>query len=160
MTAPHCSREVEVIAAVRQRAWRVENGDFRQHLAECALCAEVAAACEALAGDLEMRRDVLGDSLPSAGQVWHRAMLRARAEGVQSASRSLVFGYGVAGAAVAGATAGIAWRWWPSVKSAWSRLEWSAPALPGALPLLFAAGACLALASVAVYLVVRGDQRL
>ena len=95
-------------AAVRQRAWRAADDDLRRHVEDCPACAEVAAVCEALADDRDALRSTLGSgnrSLPSAGQVWHRATLRARAEGLQSASRSLVWAYGIAGAAVVGLTA-------------------------------------------------------
>jgi hypothetical protein len=161
MTPYECPREAEVVAAVRQRAWRPEDEDLRRHVEACAVCAEVESVCQALVIDGEALRGELAGhaALPSAGQVWLRATLRARAEGVQAASRSLLLAYGMAGAAVAGVTGGVAWQWWPEVKSVWSRFEWTGPAPDLLLPLM-AVGACLALATVAVYLAVRGDQRL
>jgi hypothetical protein len=54
--------------------------------------------------------------IPSAGLVWWRANLRARAEAAEKAERPLSVGHGVIGAAVAGAAcaaAGIVWRAFP-----------------------------------------------
>ncbi len=54
--------------------------------------------------------------IPSAGLVWWRANLRARAEVAEKAERSLNVGHGVIGAAVAGAAcaaAGTVWRAFP-----------------------------------------------
>jgi hypothetical protein len=171
MTPRTCGREAEVVAAIRDRAWRVEDEDVRRHAEECPACAEVVAVCEALRSTLAPADIVL----PSAGQVWHRATLRARADAVQSASRPLVWAYGVAGAAVAGIALAVAGRWWPALMNAVRTLEWrsSVPAgvpedlggwvliaLRGGLPLAVAAGVLLALAPVAVYLAVRDDQKL
>ena len=178
MTAHECPREADVAAAVRQRAWRAADDDLGRHVEECPACAEVAAVCEALADDRDALRSALGPgnrSLPSAGQVWHRATLRARAEGLQSASRSLVWAYGIAGAAVVGLTAALVGATWPMVIDALRRMAWKAPARPivgdevggwvsaalqSGLPFVVALGVCLAVATVAVYLAVRGDQKL
>jgi len=171
MTPRPCSWEAEVVAAIRDRAWRVEDEDVRRHAQECTACAEVLAVCEALHSTL----GPVDKQLPSAGQVWHRATLRARADAVQSASRPLVWAYGVAGAAVAGIALAVAGRWWPALMNALRTLEWrsSVPAsvpedfggwvlvaLRGGLPLAVAAGVLLALAPVAVYLAIRDDQKL
>ena len=171
MTPRACQREAEVAAAIRDRAWRVEDEDVRRHAEECPECAEVVAVCEALRSTLAPADIVL----PSAGQVWYRATLRARADAVQSASRPLVWAYGVAGAAVAGIALAVAGRWWPALMTEVRRLEWTSPApvgtptdlggwvlavLQGGLPLAVAAGVCLALAPVAVYLAIRDDQKL
>ncbi len=133
VTAHECPREAEVAAAVRQRAWRTEDEDVRRHVEHCAVCAEVATVCEALAEERDALRRAPGrdnPALPSAGQVWHRATLRARAEGLQSASRSLVWAYGIAGAAVAGLTAALVGAFWPTVVGTLRRMAWMAPAPP------------------------------
>ncbi len=171
MTPHACPREAEVTAAVRDRAWRVEDEEVRRHTQECTACAEVLAVCEALQSTL----GPVDKRLPSAGQVWHRATLRARADAVQSASRPLVWAYGVAGAAVVGIALAVAGRWWSALMTEVRRMEWTSPAptgvptdlggwvlavLQGGLPLVVAAGVCLALAPVAVYLAIRDDQKL
>ena len=174
MTPRACSREAEVAAAIRDRAWRVEDEDVRRHADECPACTEVVAVCEALRSTLGPH-DTHDKMLPSAGQVWHRATLRARADAVQSASRPLVWAYGVAGATVAGLALAVAGRWWPALVTEVRRLEWTSPApagipadlggwvlavLQGSLPLVVGAGVCLALTPLAVYLAIRDDQKL
>ena len=153
MTPHECPREADVAAAIRQRGWRVEDDDLVQHAVSCAACAEVVAVCEALAGDA-------GHAVPSAGQVWHRATLRARAEAVNAASRSLVWAYGLAGAAVAGLSAAFVASMWPAVLPLLRRLVETGAVLQTGLPLIVAIGGCLAVASVAVYVAIRGDQKL
>ena len=177
MNAIECRREPEVVAAVRQRVWRAADDDLRRHVESCRACTVMAAVCEALADDRDVLRSEVGPgnrSLPSAGQVWHRATLRARAEGVQAASRSLVWAYGIAGAAVAGMIAALVGSTWPMVVGALRRMAWTAPAttvagdpvtwasvaLQNGVPFVAAVGVCLALATVAVYFAIGGDQKL
>jgi hypothetical protein len=162
MTPQECPHEEGVAAAIRQRGWRVDD-ELLRHAADCAVCAEVVAVCEALAGDFEAGHRVsghTGHALPSAGQVWHRATLRARADAVDAASRSLVWAYGLAGAAVAGLTAASVASMWPAVLPLLRRLAETAAARQTGLPIIVAIGACLAVASVAVYVAIRGDQKL
>ena len=94
MTPRACPREAEVAAAIRDRAWRVEDEDVRRHAEECLACAEVVAVCEALRNTLAPADRML----PSAGQVWHRATLararRRRAIGGASAGVGLRRGRG------------------------------------------------------------------
>ena len=163
MTPQECPHEEGVAAAIRQRGWRAYSDEVLQHAADCAVCAEVLAVCEALAGDLEAGQRVSGDTgsaLPSAGQVWHRATLRARAEAVNAASRSLVWAHGLAGAAVAGLSAAFVAAIWPAVLPVLRRLAETDAARQTGLPIIVAIGACLAVASVAVYVATRGDQKL
>jgi hypothetical protein len=175
---PHeCPREADVAAAIRLRVWRADDDDLRAHVEQCVACAEVAAVCEALSDDRDALRGGFGPgngSLPSAGQVWHRATLRARAEGLQSASRSLVWAYGIAGAAVVGLIAAFIGAFWPMVTSTLRLMAWTAPApvvadgVSGWLSvarqhgvlLAVAVGVCLALAPLAVYFAIRDDQKL
>jgi hypothetical protein len=162
MTPQECPHEEGVAAAIRQRGWRVDD-ELLRHAADCAVCAEVVAVCEALAGDFEAGHRVsghTGHALPSAGQVWHRATLRARADAVDAASRSLVWAYGLAGAAVAGLTAAFVASMWPVVFPLLRRLAETGAARQTGLPIIVAIGACLAVASVAVYVAIRGDQKL
>lgn len=172
MTAQMCPREAEVTAAVRQRAWRAADDAVRGHAAGCTACAEAIAVCEALAlEDEALRAEVAAHrALPSAGQVWHRATLRARAEGLEAAARPLVWGYGLAGAAVVGLTGAFVGPLVPSMLAALQRLVprpagaeqvagWLESVLRAGLPFAAAAGACLALATVALYVAIRDDQK-
>ena len=153
MTPHECPHEAEVAAAIRQRGWRADDDELLRHAVNCAACAEVVAVCEALAGDA-------GHAVPSAGQVWHRATLRARADAVNAASRSLVWAYGLAGAAVAGFTAAFVASVWPAVFTVLRRLIETGAARQTGVPVVVAIGVCLAVASVAVYVAIRGDQKL
>jgi hypothetical protein len=162
VTALECPREAEVVAAVRQRAWRAADDDLRCHAEACPACAEVAAVCGALADDrdaLQCALDPGNHALPSAGQVWHRATMRARVEALESASRSLVWAYGLAGATVAGLIAALVPSAWRASTLLWRVAETSV-ALQSGLILIAASGACLALASVAIYVAIRGDRQL
>ena len=158
-----CPREAEVAAAIRRRGWRVEDEELLQHAANCVTCAEVVIVCEALAAEREAAHHLSGHNgaaLPSAGQVWHRATLRARAEAVNAASRSLVWAYGLAGAAVAGLCAAFVASIWPAVFPVLRRLVATGAVSQTGLPIIAAIGGCLAVVSVAVYVAIRGDQKL
>lgn len=95
--------------------------------------------------------DTCGEApIPSAGLVWWRASLRARAEAAQSADRSLTVADGIMGAAVAGAAvaaAGVVWR--------------AVPALPQpslGVILGVAAAVCIVIAPLAVVLALAKDS--
>ena len=56
--------------------------------------------------------------IPSAGLVWWRANLRARAENAQKVERPLSVTHGVIGASIAGAACaavGAVWQWIPAI---------------------------------------------
>jgi hypothetical protein len=165
MTSHECPRECEVAAALRQRGWRALDEEIRRHAGSCVPCAEVVAICEALASDLDAGRQASGSpslALPSAGQVWHRATLRARADAVNAASCSLVWAFGLAGATVAGLAAAMVASLWPTMSSLVHLVAAAAAsaAFQTGLPLIVAVGVCLALASVTVYLAIRGDRKM
>jgi hypothetical protein len=77
------------------------------HLAECDACAEFVAArfiTDAQAEGLE------NANVPSAGQVWWRAQVRARAEAQRAAERPIQVVQAIAAACVTGVlAAGIGW---------------------------------------------------
>lgn len=166
------------MAAVLEHRWPAEDEALVQHAARCAVCADVVTVGQALLADYDEVRREMGRSdraLPSAGQVWYRAALRARADAVQSAARPLVWAYGLAGACAAGLTAAVAGLVWPALAGAFSRLEGLAwrpgptserasglllSVLQGSLPFVLAAALCLVVAPVAVYFAVRDDQKL
>ena len=82
MKLPHCDREQEVVGALRSGRWASAWGeDLRQHVAVCAVCAEVAYVAQEFQREEELARDELrqpGAGLPSAGLVWWKAQLAAR----------------------------------------------------------------------------------
>jgi hypothetical protein len=60
--------------------------------------------------------------LPSAGQVWRRAALRAQADAVHAASRPLVWAQGLAGAVVVGLAVAALGAMWPALAEAFGRV--------------------------------------
>jgi len=113
MTAIECGREDEVVEAIAFGRWSVERSpELVAHAAGCAICRDVADVALALHDD---REAVMGDAHPpTAGVVWWRATVRARAEAAHTAMQPITVLQGVAGACMAGATAALAsaaWRW-------------------------------------------------
>src|SRR5512144_1820945 len=102
-----CPRESEVFEAVAFN----REGDVRDHLATCAICAEIADVAGALRADHAAAcREA---PVPSAGAVWWRATVRARAEAAHTVSQPITVLQGIAGACgvgLAAALAGVAWR--------------------------------------------------
>lgn len=137
MTPATCPRESELLAALDAHS---------QHLSECDACAELVAVRiigEAHAHDLQAAH------VPSAGQVWWRAQVRARAEARGAAERPIHVIQAVAAAVVAGAfAAGIGWVT-PWIKQT---AFWGTTAEFG-FAWWLAIGAWLILAPVALYLV-------
>ena len=160
-----CPRESEILEAVAfDRLAQV-----REHLDACASCAEAAAIAGAL------RRDhaagIREAQVPSAGAVWWRATIRARAEAARTVSQPITMLQGIAGACAVGLTAafaGVAWRWVQTFTSASDfiiRLDArrddiaaaSALLLQYALPLTLGLAACLVVAPLALYFALSDD---
>jgi hypothetical protein len=160
-----CPRESEVFEAVAFN--RVD--DVRDHLAACAICAEIAKVAGALREDhAEACREA---QLPAAGAVWWRATVRARAEAARTAAQPITILQGIAGACGVGfaaALATLAWRsvnWFRRFDDVIVRLDErrddiaaaSALLLQHGLPIMLALAACLVIAPVALYLTL-GDE--
>lgn len=152
MTPAACPREGAVLAALEGHfpdgdgTSRMRSDDLASHLADCAACAEIATA--RLIADIHAD-DLQAVNVPSAGQVWWRAQVRARAEARRAAERPMQIVHAVSAACVAGAlAAGVGWAW-----------PWMQTALSGAATsqLAFAwwlaIGAWLIIAPVALYIV-------
>jgi hypothetical protein len=109
--------------------------------------------------------------VPSAGLVWWRVTIRARAEASRVAERPITVVQGIAGACAVGLACGV-------VGAAWRSLEWfqrlgdvisglepnrldlaaaSALIFQHALPLVVGLGACLLIAPLALYVVLSDD---
>jgi hypothetical protein len=176
MTSQVCVREVEVVEAVLGRRWPEGCDDeLRQHASACPVCADVLTVTVALRDDFNSTRDELqqrGYPLPSAGQIWWRAAVQARADATRAAARPLVWGYGIAAACVAGLLGTGAAFLWPSAQSGLEQMEILAARItPRAdraadalmatvqaqLPLILVGAACLLAAPIAVYLALRED---
>ena len=102
--------------------------------------------------------------VPSAGQVWWRAALRAHAEAADTARRPLLWLQGIAGACAVAFVAALVTLAWPSMYDAALAvaalrpdvapiLDAVRPVLPAALAVL----ACLVLTPIVVYFALSDD---
>ena len=143
-----CPREAEVVRAAASDVWEPE---LRDHIANCASCAETFELASALqAEDEDMRRDA---KLPAAGLLYWRATIRARAEAARAAEKPITIVQGVATSCVVGAGCALtAYAWkavsWPVVEVAASQY---------AVPLMLGVALCLLVAPVAVYVALARD---
>jgi hypothetical protein len=143
MATIECAREAEVLDAVARGRWPSAapgDNDLRQHVIDCPVCADVALIAPMLRNEgQEAWRTA---NLPAAGQVWWRATIRARAEGVRAAARPITLAQGVSGACVAGVCATLIGLTWPSVVHS---LSWVGEALSwaGRIDVLTLAGSAL-----------------
>ena len=109
-----CPREEEVLRALSaEGAVNSLSDDLRHHLAGCHVCADVQRLAAALrrgraAWEAEAR-------LPSPGQVWWRAAVRARMEAAQAATRPVTWSQGVAAAVALGIVFAVLVLTWPSL---------------------------------------------
>jgi hypothetical protein len=188
MTPRTCAHETEVVQAVLSRQWpEACDPSLRAHAAACPVCREVVAVSALLREDYEQGRDTIARRdvpLPSAGQIWWRAAVRARADAERTATRPLVWGYGaVAACAIGLMVAGIGALWpplrpaagqalWPALLPALDRvasLAWWVPpstltaadavlaALKAQLPFVLGVAAFLVAMPVAIYLALRDE---
>jgi hypothetical protein len=169
MTPIECTREEEVLKAVRRR--RLEDTeDVRIHITRCAICADVAAIASLLRDDADAAgHDV---HLPAAGQVWWRAAVRARLDGAHAAARPLTWAQGIAAASAAGAGVALIGIVWPTIdratgwvgSHAWSAaptaaviVDFLSAAVQRSLPFAIAAAAGMVLAPLALFLALSDD---
>ena len=172
MTPGSCEHEVAVTQAVLSRQWPDAcDQTLRDHADACEVCREVVEVAALLREDYDAARQEIAQRdvpLPSAGQIWWRAAVHARAEAAQAAARPLVWGYGVAAACAIGLlVAGIGFLW-PSVLPAFDRVgaltAWFAPTadmvlatLRAQLPIVITVAACLVAAPIALYYALREE---
>jgi len=164
-----CARESEVLEAVTFGRWPEQCGDLAAHVASCAICADVLEVAKALHDDREwLTREA---HPPSAGMVWWRATIRARAEAARTATQPISVLQGVAGACIVGAAAGlatVAWRsiqWFDRIGELAMQFESHRDGLASAsaiaahhgLPILIAVAAGLVLAPLAIYFTLADD---
>jgi hypothetical protein len=177
MTVPECPREQDVIAAIVAGKWpRHCDEELREHAAQCRVCGELVE----LTSLLHLERTAILDevNVPSAGQVWWRAAIRARLEASQQVARPFSWLFGISVACAVGLAIAIVELLWSPVQQAlrsampvswaisfgvaeatrwlpsWSDL--TPLATTGAFVLLGAA-ACLLLAPVALYFALSDD---
>ena len=143
MAPIECAREAEVLDAVVRGRWpwaAPGDTDLWQHAIDCPVCADVALVAPMLREEgQEAWRNARP---PAAGQVWWRATIRARAEGVRAAARPITLAQGVSGACAAGVCAALIGLAWPSVVHS---LSWvgGVLSLGGRMDVLALAGSAL-----------------
>ena len=172
MTRRICEHEVAVTQAVLSRQWPDAcDAALRQHAEACEVCAEVVEVAALLREDYNearqeiARRDV---PLPSAGQIWWRAAVNARADAARAAARPLVWGYGIAAACAVGVIVAAVSAFWPSMLPAFDRVgAFTARMAPAAdmvmatlrarLPIVIGVAAFLIAMPVALYFALREE---
>lgn len=112
MTPHACHREDAVLAAALETPRAPLSDELAAHLAQCDDCRNLHTIASALHDD---HAAALADArVPSAGQTWWRAELRARQEAAALAARPITVVSGLAAACLVGALASVAGVlvWW------------------------------------------------
>jgi hypothetical protein len=142
-----CRYETDVLAAVAAGSWDHAPEDLKLHVTTCRACADLALVSQLLKTD--HAAVVAEANVPSAGQVWWRVQMRARAEAAEAAARPLFVAQAIASAAIIGALAALVTWLWPS--GGWHLASTSPNEL--SVTALVAIGAWVVLAPIALYLV-------
>jgi hypothetical protein len=111
-----CPFEPAVIAAAAGTRLEELTPAIEQHVQACAFCAEVVQVAAMLRADHEsvLRRA----RVPAAGQVWWRAVVRARLDAAHTVARPITWLQGATGACVLGAVGAVSAIAWPSLREA------------------------------------------
>jgi heme A synthase len=159
--AIECPRESDVLDALASARWphRV-SGELADHVASCAICTDVLAVAAAMRTDQDAQWQHA--NIPSSGQVWWRAEMRARQEAIRKASRPITIAQGVAALlalALTGMAGWFAWTWLRYQAPPFGFASVSAQALtsPLALASVVALCALVVIAPVALYLVLSDE---
>jgi hypothetical protein len=156
VACPHEQAIVDLVVA----GGRLDDSDdaLRAHAAECRACAETLELARLLQDD---QKALCAEApVPSAGAVWWRATIRARAEAARAAGQPITLLQGIAAAAAVGLFVALVGAWWRSVAPGgicferFDELVSRSASVPAtlALPLLLVLAACLIVAPIAVYL--------
>ena len=102
---PECRHEADLVAAVTSGRWpSAVDQALRDHVASCPVCADVLQVAEVMTA---IEQETLADTrLPSPGQVWWRAQVRARREAAAVAARPVMVAQAVGAATAIGLVAG------------------------------------------------------
>jgi len=112
MRSRPCSHEDAVLAAALESPRAPLTADLSAHLAGCDSCRDLHTIASALQDD---QAEALAEArVPSAGQTWWRAELRARQEATTVATRPITVATGLAAACLIGVLASVAGvlGWW------------------------------------------------
>jgi len=154
-----CPHEQTIVDLVVAGRWLEESGDaLRAHAAECRACAETLELARLLQDD---QKALCAEApVPSAGAVWWRATIRARAEAARAAGQPITLLQGIAAATAVGLFVALVGAWWRAVAPGGTWIERfdgivsRSGSVPPALflSLLLVLAACLIVAPIAVYL--------
>jgi hypothetical protein len=153
---PHDQEIVDLVVGGRRLD---ENDDaLRTHAADCGACAETLELARLLQDDQKALCEEA--PVPSAGAVWWRATIRARAEAARTAGQPITLLQGIAAATAVGLFVALVGAWWRSIApgDVWFErfddLVSRSASVPVALSLslLLVLAACLIVAPLAVYL--------
>jgi len=118
MTAPECPREQDVINAIVTGRWPDRcDESLCAHAAECAVCKDLVEVTSVMRLDRDGLHEEM--SLPSAGQVWWRAAIRARLEASERVARPFSWVFGVSVACAMGLTIAVVQLLWSPFQQAW-----------------------------------------
>ena len=110
-----CVREQDVLDAIATYRWPDHaDEDLRQHVAGCAICADLVEVVRPLVDEAEVASVAV--RVPPAQVVWWRAQIRAREEAARAVARPLTIAHGAAVTAVVAVAVGL-------VMAGWARLE-------------------------------------
>jgi hypothetical protein len=161
VACPHEQAIVDLVVAGR---WFDDSDDaLRAHAVECRACAETIELARLLQDD---QKALCAEApVPSAGAVWWRATIRARAEAARAAGQPITLLQGIAAAAAVGLFVALVGAWWRSVAPGgiwferFDDLISRSASIPVAvvLSLLLVLAACLIVAPIAVYLATGDD---
>ncbi len=159
MTLIECPREADVLDALASARWphRV-NRELTDHVASCAICADVLAVASAMQSDHDAAWKEA--SVPSSGQMWWRVEMRAKQDAIREASRPLTVAQGVAAVCALALACAAGWRAWPLVRdyaASASLAQMPAFASSLAIPMAVALGALLIVAPLALYVVLSDE---
>jgi hypothetical protein len=165
MTAPECVREHEILDEIAEGRWpEAAPVALREHAAACAVCADLALAVSALHDDAADAK-VGTMALPSAGQVWWRAELRARHDAARLAQRPVIAVQVVAAVVfLAAVVTGVrslapeAWTWLLRAAGA-ARTANLATLDSWSVALILSVGLWVVAGPIAIYMVVRADRQ-
>lgn len=112
MTESTCHREADVLEAMLgDGSMSAASDDLCRHVEQCVACAEVCDVAGLLRRDELVTIQVA--AVPSAGQVWWRAAVRARMEAAQAAARPVTWAQGLTAAVAFGIVSAIGVITWP-----------------------------------------------
>jgi heme A synthase len=115
MKTIECPRESDVLDAVASGRWpdRLAT-ELADHISSCATCADVVAVASAIQADHDaVWREA---SIPSSGQVWWRAEIRARQEAIRNVSRPIVIAQAAAALIAFALVAVVGWIAWTRIR--------------------------------------------